>query len=164
MLTTKRLTLRRARQDDLDPLFAIFSDPRAMRYWSTPPHKTRERSQENLDRMMAADDPLLFFVIEMDGIVVGTAGGHGEGEVGFLLHPDHWRKRIVSEAMTAIIPHIWANTALDHIFADVDPLNVASCGLLERLGFHISHTAKNTYCINDVCSDSVYYRLYRPKS
>ena len=162
MLTTDRLILRRACQVDLMDLHHIFRDPRAMAYWSTPPHDTPERTQENLDRMINADDPLLFFVIEMDGKVIGTAGGHGAGEVGFMLHPDYWRLGIVSEAMTVIVPHIWQNTDLTEIFADVDPRNAASCGLLEHLGFNVSHTAKNTFCINDVWTDSVYYKLYRP--
>lgn len=144
------------------PLHAIFSNARAMRYWSTPPHDSPERSQENLDRMIGADEPLLYFVIEMDGQVVGTAGGHGLGEVGFILHPEHWRKGIVTEAMQAILPCIWANTTLSYVFADVDPDNTASCKLLEHLGFHVHSNAKNTHCINDVWSDSVYYRLYRP--
>lgn len=162
MLTTDRLLLRRARQTDLMPLYAIFSDARAMRYWSTPPHDSPDRSQENLDRMIAADDPLLYFVIEKDGRVIGTAGGHGLGEVGFILHPDVWRQGIIAEAMQAILPRIWANTTLSYVFADVDPDNIASCKLLESLGFHTHSTEKNTYCINGVWSDSVYYRLYRP--
>lgn len=162
MLTTKRLILRAARQSDLMDLFAIYSDARAMRYWSTPPHDTPARTQENLDRMLIASGPLVYFVIEMDGRVIGTAGMHHDNEVGFLLHPDHWRKGIVREAMQAIIPRIWAVTDVPDVMADADPLNIASCGLLENLGFHISHSAKNTFCINGVWSDSVYYRLYRP--
>ncbi|MEO9864199.1 MAG: GNAT family N-acetyltransferase [Yoonia sp.] len=164
MLTTERLILRAARQDDLLDLHAIFRDPMAMRYWSTPPHDSPERTQENLDRMMAATDPLLYFVIEMDGTVVGTAGGHGEGEVGFILHPDYWRRGIVQEAMRAILPHIWNATSLERVFADVDPNNTASTGLLMALGFHETHRAPNTYCINGVWSDSVYFALDRPTS
>ena len=162
MLTTKRLILRAARQSDLMDLFAIYSDARAMRYWSTPPHDTPTRTQENLDRMLIASGPLVYFVIEMDSRVIGTAGMHHDNEVGFLLHPDHWRKGIVREAMQAIIPRIWAVTDVPYVMADADPLNIASCGLLENLGFHISHSATNTFCINGVWSDSVYYRLYRP--
>jgi len=68
----------------------------------------------------------------------------------------------VTEAMQAILLHIWAVTDVDHVFADADPLNLASVGFLKNLGFTISHTAKNTFCINGMWSDSVYLKLYRP--
>ncbi len=162
MLTTKRLILRGARQDDLMDLFAIYSDPRAMQFWSTPPHDSPDTTQEKLDRMLAAVEPLVFFIIEMDGRAIGTAGMHYQNEVGFLLHPDYWRQGIVTEAMQTIMPHIWAVSDVNEVFSDVDPQHVASIGLLKNLGFTISHTAENTFCINGVWSDSVYLKLYRP--
>jgi len=73
MLTTKRLILRGARQDDLMDLFAIYSDPPAMQFWSTPPHDNPNTTQEKLDRMLAAVEPFVFFIIEMDGRAIGTA-------------------------------------------------------------------------------------------
>jgi ribosomal-protein-alanine N-acetyltransferase len=98
----------------------------------------------------------------MDGQVIGNAGNHVENEIGFVLHPNYWRKGIISEAMTAIIPHLWANTDHAELTADADPLNIASVGLLSSLGFTETHRAQNTFCINGVWSDSVYLALQRP--
>ena len=39
MLTTKRLTLRAPRKDDLHAMFAVYSNSNAMKYWFTPPHE-----------------------------------------------------------------------------------------------------------------------------
>lgn len=65
MLTTKRLILRLASDNDLDDLFDIYSDPRAMRYWSSPPHKTLDETRETLARMVVASDTTpTYFVIE----------------------------------------------------------------------------------------------------
>ena len=162
-LKTKRLTLRAAKQDDLHALFAIFSDPCAMQFWSTAPHETPARTQENLDRLIAsAAEQLVYFVIEMNGRVIGTAGMHKDNEVGFLLHPDYWRKGIVTEAMDAIIPYLFAETDVTELTADADPRNEASVGLLKSLGFQETHRAKNTFCINGAWSDSVYFALPRP--
>ncbi len=162
MLKTKRLILRAARQDDLHDLFAIFSDPRAMKYWSTAPHESPTRTQENLDRLIAAAQvQLIYFVIEMNERVIGTAGMHKENEIGFLLHPDYWRQGIVTEAMAAIIPHIFATTDVTQLTADADPDNAASVGLLHSLGFQETGRAKDTYCIDGVWSDSVYFALQR---
>ena len=162
-LRTERLILRAAREDDLHDLFAIFSDRRAMRYWSTAPHESLQRTQENLDRLIAsAANQLVYFVIEMDGHAIGTAGMHKDNEVGFLLHPDHWRKGIITEAMQAIIPYLFDVTSATELTADADPENSASVGLLKSLGFKETHRAQNTFCIDGKWSDSVYFALPRP--
>lgn len=164
-LRTERLILRAARQDDLMDLYAVFSDRRAMAYWSTAPHDSPARTQQNLDRLIASgQDTLTYFVIEMDGRVIGTAGMYQSDEVGFLLHPDYWRQAIVTEAMRAIIPYLFEVTQHSKLTADVDPVNAASVALLKSLGFHETHSAKNTFCIEGVWSDSVYFALPRPKA
>lgn len=110
----------------------------------------------------SANARLVFFVIETNGHVIGTAGMHHDNEVGFILHPDYSRKGIVTEAMKTIIPYLFDTTDVDHLTADADPLNVASIDCLKNLGFHVSSTAKHTFCINDVWSDRVYLTLQRP--
>lgn len=162
-LKTERLILRAALQSDLMDLFAIFSDLRAMRYWSTAPHDSPERTQQNLDRLIAsAEKQLTYFVIEKDGRAIGTAGMHKTDEVGFLLHPDYLRQGIVTEAMTAIIPHLFEITDHQQLTADADPRNAASVGLLKSLGFEETHRAKKSFCINGKWVDSVYFALQRP--
>jgi ribosomal-protein-alanine N-acetyltransferase len=162
-LVTKRLLLRAAVQADLMDLHAIFSNRHAMRYWSTPPHDSPARTQETLDRLIDhADGLLTYFVIEKDGRVIGTAGMHQGDEVGFILHPDYWRQGIISEAMSAIIPHLFSITDHAQLTADADPRNAASVGILKSLGFKETHRAERTFCINGEWSDSVYFTLQRP--
>lgn len=163
MIRTPRLRLRRARMSDLDDLFAVFSDPRAMRYWDTPPHADIAPTRRWLAAMMAlppgaSDD----FVIERDGRVIGKAGCWRIAEIGFILHPDHWRQGIATEALAAILPHVFATLAVDALTADVDPRNAAALALLARLGFAETHRARNTILVGDEWCDSVYLRLPRP--
>ena len=108
--------------------------------------------------MIAGKSPA-YFVIEKDGTAIGTAGMHHDNEIGFLLHPDYWRQGIVSEAMETIIPHIWQTTSVDTLVADVDPRNTASMYLLTSLGFTETHRKRNTFHINGVWSDSVYFQI-----
>ncbi len=163
ILKTERLILRAAKQGDLMDLYAIFSDPRAMRYWSTAAHENPERTQQNLDRLIAAAErQLTYFVMERDGRAIGTAGMHKTDEVGFLLHPDYWRQGIVTEAMNTIIPYLFEVTDHAQLTADADPRNEASVGILKSLGFQETHRAEKTFCINGEWSDSVYFALQRP--
>ena len=158
-----RLTLRRARSDDLAAVYAILSLPAAMRYWSTPAHSSIAQTEVWLARMIArpiaeSDDVL----IEFQGQVIGKTGAWMLPELGFILHPDHWGKGIALEATAAVITHLFAHHDLPHLVAEADPRNAASLGLLRRLGFVETHRAQNTLQWGDEWCDSVYLRLDRP--
>lgn len=161
-IETARLTLRRATGSDLRAVHAMLSDPRAMRYWSTPPHETLEQSVTWLHRMIArplseSDD----FLIEHAGQVIGKAGAWMLPEVGFLIHPDHWRKGFGTEALAALIPHLFTHHKIPHLIAEADPRNTASLALLARLGFTETHRAQNTMQWGEEWCDSIYLRLTR---
>jgi len=162
-LRTKRLILRAPDQADLMDLYAVYSDPRVMAYWSTPPHESPAITQKHLDSMISASQrKLTYFAVELDGQVVGNAGVWRKAEVGFLLKSDYWRQGIISEAMRAIIPYLFEITDHQQLTADADPVNTGSVELLKSLGFKETHRATNTFCINGVWSDSVYFALARP--
>ncbi|MBI1416709.1 MAG: GNAT family N-acetyltransferase [Limimaricola sp.] len=163
MLRTARLLLRPARVDDLPALHAILRDPCAMRYWSTPPHPDLKTTAAWLDSMLSRQ-PVTDFLIERDGIVIGKAGAWRLPEVGFLLHPDHWRQGIMREAMEAVLPFLWQASDVPFLTADVDPRNEASLGLLRALGFAETHRATRTFCIEGEWVDSVYLALARPEN
>ncbi|HVQ07991.1 MAG TPA: GNAT family N-acetyltransferase [Allosphingosinicella sp.] len=161
-IKTSRLMLRRARIEDLPRFHAIMSDPRAMRYWSSLPHETMERTREWLQSMIdapadASDD----YVIEHEGQVIGKAGCWRLPEIGFILDPDCWGKGLAREAMEAVIGHIFATRPVETLIADVDPRNQASLGLLKRLGFRETSRAKGTWTIGEEVCDSVYLALAR---
>lgn len=163
ILQTERLILRGPNPADLSAMHKVYSDPRAMRYWSTPPHENKDTTQDLLQRRIDHwEQAQVNFQITLGGTYIGNAGNFHGNEVGFMLAPDHWRQGILTEAMGAIIPYLWQATKHAILTADADPNNAASCGLLQSLGFHETHRAKDTFCINGVWSDSVYYALNRP--
>ena len=88
---TERLLLRQARVDDLEPLHAILSDPRAMAYWSSLPHGDLQATRDWLSSMIAiepgeGED----FIVECDGQLIGKAGVYRFPDIGYILHPDLW--------------------------------------------------------------------------
>jgi len=162
-LVTSRLRLRRARPADLDGLHAVFSHPVAMRYWSRPPHTELEQTREFLDSMIAAPSDLSDdFVVEHEGRAIGKAGCWRLPEVGYILHPDYWGQGMASEALTAVIGHVFSTRAIEAIKADVDPRNEGSLRLLARLGFVETHRAERTWLVGEEWCDSVYLALKRP--
>lgn len=164
-IRTGRLRLRRARAEDAEALHAVLGDPRAMRYWSTPPHARIEETREWLERMMASPPEISDdFVVEHEGLPIGKAGCWRLPEIGFILRPDHWGRGLAREALEAAIGHVFAAHPLPAIEADVDPRNQASLALLGRLGFSEVRRAKRTWKVGDEWCDSVYLALPRPSS
>lgn len=104
-IRTKRLVMRRATAGDLDAIFEIMSDPETMRYWSTPPHCSREISARWLDSMIKADRSARSdeFILEYEGRVIGKLGAWRPPEIGFFVHREYWgralpRKRFSSSS------------------------------------------------------------------
>lgn len=144
-------------------MHAVLSHPAAMRYWSSLPHDSLDQTRDWLASMIE-DDPGIRedFIIEHDGRAIGKAGCFRLPEIGYILHPDYWGQGFATEALTAVIAHIFAYHPFEALRADIDPRNEASIRLLERLGFTESHRAKRTWKIGEEWCDSVYYRLNRP--
>ena len=163
-IETPRLRLRPARHDDLAAMHAVLSAPRGMRYWSTPPHADLEETRVWLTKMVeGAPGESCDFVIERDGMVIGKAGCWRLPEIGYILHPDHWGQGLATEALSAVIAHVFAHHPVHTLKADVDPRNAGSLALLARLGFRETHRAARTWLVGEEWCDSVYLALPRPQ-
>lgn len=162
MITTPRLVLRRARWDDLEAVHRLFSNPAAMRYWSRPEHETLEETRRWLQDLVEPQPDGDDYLIELEGEVIGKAGAWAVPEIGFLLHPDHWGKGLAVEALTALIPQLFARHQVPELTAEVDPRNLASLRVLAKLGFVETGRAERTLLWRDEWCDSVYLALRRP--
>ena len=159
-LRTNRLLLRQTRLGDVDDLFAIYSDPKVMRYWSSPPHADRNETETMVKRgLNLAPSVLTYFLIEKDGRAVGRGGVHEGDEIGFILGSDHWGQGIMTEALDAMIPYFFHDLKFPQLTADADPRNKASVATLLKAGFEQTGTEKNTFCVNGEWSNSVYFTL-----
>ena len=160
MLHTARLRLRRAVMADAPALHQVMRAPAAMRYWSTPPHADLDVTMGWLARSLARDPAhSADYVIVLGDQVIGKVGGDVLPEIGMILHPDHWGKGLATEALRAVIPHIFATYPVDHLTADVDPRNAGSLAVLAGLGFVQTSTATATFLLGEQWCDSIYLTL-----
>ncbi len=162
-IETRRLILRRARAGDLHEIHEVLSNPVAMRYWATPEHETLQQSRDWLDGMMGADPARSDeFVIEHLGRIIGKAGAWMLPDIAYILHPAFWRQGLMTEAMAAVIPHLFTTHNVPRLTAEADPRNAATIALLTRFGFTETHRAERTLKWKDEWCDSIYYALPRP--
>ena len=144
-LQTARLCLRGFVESDFEGLYALHSDPRAMRYWSFPAWTDASQAQGYFVSALQGRDPgrMLCWAITLRGAdaLIGTATlasigrGQGRAEIGYALHPDRWGQGLAQEAVHAVLGHAFDGLGLRRVEADIDPRNAASCRLAERMGF-----------------------------
>src|SRR3569832_976811 len=100
-LVTERLLLRPYRESDLDALYAIRSRPDVMRFLYEEPF-SRDAAREDMTMRIGRDalrregDELkLAMALRDTGAMIGgvsltwASAVHKQGEIGFILHPDH---------------------------------------------------------------------------
>ena len=168
-LETDRLLLRPLRDTDAAPLFAIFSDARVMRYWSTVPWSAMEQAVDLLARdrtAMAAGDHLrLGIERKKDGRLLGFCTFFDlkeecrRAEIGYGLAHDAWGHGYMHEALVALLRYGFSELALNRVEADIDPRNEASRRSLERLGFKKEGFLPERWIVAGVVTDSDLYGL-----
>lgn len=162
-ISTARLLLRRFCAEDAVAFHPILSDPEAMRYWSTPPHRDFSETAAWIAKTIAAvesgeaDD----FIALREGEVIGKAGLWSGNEIGMIFAPSSWGHGLAGEAVRAIAARAFSR-GLASIRADVDPRNERSLRLLTRLGFAQTGRAQRTLKIGDEWVDSVYLEMKAP--
>ncbi len=163
-LTTDRLTLRSLADDDVEDLFATFSDPEAMRHWSTPPHPSRQETAALITQIRDGfdDRSVLQWGIERDedGRVLGTVtllpdGEQPRAELGFILGRQHWGQGYANEAQRRVVDFAFHDLHLHRLEGDTDPRNVAAVRSLERLGFRIEGLQRERWIVGGERTDSV---------
>lgn len=91
------------------------------------------------------------------GILAGTEGF--QAELGFTVSPDFQGKGYGTEAVEAILAHLFENRGLHRAYGSVDPNNLPSIRLMERLGFRREAHLKRSYRMRGSWYDDVIYGL-----
>jgi len=144
-LETERLKLERVATVHAEAMFEMRSNDDVMRYIERPRPKSIEdihvlirRNNEFID----ANEALILFLRVKDtdkfcgNILLWQINkDNHRGEVGYLLHPDYWRKGIVTEAVQEVLRYGFDELKLHSIEANVNPKNEPSWKLLEKCGF-----------------------------
>jgi RimJ/RimL family protein N-acetyltransferase len=179
-IETPRLLLRPLQEGDADALFAIFSDPAVMRYWSSPPWTDRSQALRllaNEREALAGRRDLRLGLVPRHGggRVAGTLSlyqidaGCRHADIGYALAPAEQGRGLMNEALAAVIALAFDHRPgapfddllLNRLEADIDPRNVPSCRAMERLGFLREGLLRERWIVAGEVSDSAMYGLLR---
>jgi [ribosomal protein S5]-alanine N-acetyltransferase len=176
-LHTERLELRCLRGGDEAALFAIFSDPAVMRFWSsaawTDEAPARAMIESDL-RYAASGSALRLGLVrrsdsadDADHALVGTVSlfafdtQNQRAEIGYALRRSAQGAGLMHEALLAVINHAFTSLQLHRLEADIDPRNSASARSLQRLGFVQEGLLRERWIVNGEVSDSAMFGLLK---
>lgn len=144
-LSGDRVRLRALHDEDAPALLAIFGDAAVMQFWSSPPLENLSAAQDLLEEIRSGFETRRLFqwgVALIDtNLVIGTCTlyqmdlRNRRCELGFAMQSSCWGKGLATEAVTLAIRFAFDVLDLHRLEADVDPDNIRSLRLLERLGF-----------------------------
>ena len=167
MIETARLRLRPfVVPDDVAAVHAFQSREEVARwlYWEPRDEdEVRAVLESHLSRPPEAG---VVYAIDLDGELIGTAnvavGEHRQGEIGFMLHPDHQGHGYATEAAEAIVELAFGTYHLHRVYGRVEPRNTASVRVLERLSMRKeAHLIENEWVKGEWQSEAVYAILAR---
>jgi ribosomal-protein-alanine N-acetyltransferase len=145
-LATDRLILREPLANDSASLFELRSDEEVMKYVPRPPAKILQDVVDFISMVNnwhQKKNAILWFICKKEDplIVIGTIGfwkfefESYRVEVGYMLHLKHQNKGYMSEAIQGVLQYGFDVLNLHSVEARVDPENIPSFKILERIGF-----------------------------
>ena len=174
-LKTKRLLLRRLERSDAREMFFLRSNEDVLRHLGEEPAKTIAEAEEFIGRINKDIDEsksILWGIalINNPSVIIGTIclwnfiKEHYRSEIGYILHPDFWRKGIMKEAINCVIDYGFNVLGLHSIEALLSPGNIASSAVLESTGFVKEGHLKESFYFRGEFGDTVIYSRLKNSS
>jgi len=168
-LETDSLLLRQIQYSDVDAFHKMRTDPSLMKYMDMEKPKSIGDTQTKIEQEIASfsKGDSVYWAIAQKGSkqMIGGAGywrlmkEHYRAEIGYQLAPDFWRMGYSCEALKAIIDFGFKKMGLHSIEGNVNPKNIASIKLLNKLGFVQEAYFKENFYFNGKFLDSAIFSL-----
>lgn len=155
VLTTDRLLLRKLTLEDAEEILVQRSHPTIQKFIKREPAKNIEDAKAWLEMVLKQEEnnKSITWAIVLKGStkLIGTIclwnieEELDRAEVGYGLHPDHFSKGIMNEAMLAIAAYGFETMKLQRMDAYTHKDNVASRRLLAKNGFERNLDFESAY-------------------
>jgi RimJ/RimL family protein N-acetyltransferase len=173
VIETGRLVLRRFRTEDVHALAAYRSDPAVARYQSWNAPYSLDKARYAVQTMIAADPGMpgwFQWAVEhadsrtlIGDVGVNLADNLKQAEIGYTLAVAQQGHGYATEAVRAVLDHLFKVQGLHKVSAECDARNVRSAQLLERVGFTREGMRREHTWIKHEWTDDLLYGLLAPE-
>jgi RimJ/RimL family protein N-acetyltransferase len=168
-IETDRLVLRRLVPSDAAVMFEYRSHPDVSRYQGWAPASADE-ILAFIDSLQKAEPApgkwfQLGIALREPALLIGdcgvhlTAGDPRQAEIGITLMPSFQGRGLASEALRALLGHLFNQLKVHRAFGSVDPRNQASMALLARCGLRQEAHLVESYWFKGAWADDVIFAL-----
>lgn len=172
VLYTNRLQLVEIDHSFAEDIFHVLSRDEVTQYYGRDSLETIEEAEKIIDHFQFLFQEGRGFrwgiIWKSTNEFLGTIGIHNyspsmkRAEVGFELHPDHWRKGILTEALNRVLEYCFVELGVYRIAAITFPANKASNGLLEKVGFKLEGTLRGYLYQHNQSNDAHVLSMLKP--
>jgi len=170
-IETPRLTIRLVEEEDLPSLLVMNADDAVTRYLPYESWKSAADGKAWFSRAsarFAAGKAGQFVVVHRASRrVIGTCllfrfeESSARAELGYVLTREYWGAGYMIEAMKAFLAFAFEQVGMRRLEAEIDPRNVSSVKLLDRLGFVREGLLRQRWAMKGEVRDSGLYGLLR---
>lgn len=146
LLETPRLWLCPMKLDDVEPLLAIFADPRVMAAFDAAPFDRVQMLrwvQRNLDHQASHGYGLFSVILKRNRLLIGDCGlelvevdGHTVAELGYDFRSDYWCQGYATEAAIMVRDYAFGQLLLPRLASIIRVGNIPSRRVAEKIGMH----------------------------
>ncbi|MCG7409063.1 GNAT family N-acetyltransferase [Paenibacillus sp. ACRRX] len=151
-LYTDRLCLRQMQAADSSSLLTIWSDPDVTRFMNISPFTSEEQVVAMityLDELAQTNQAIRYTMVDLESReVIGSCGyneldfEHGKVEIGYDIAKPCWGRGYAVEAVSCLVEHAFRELNLHRIEARVEPANLNSIKVLQKLHFTYEGTLR----------------------
>ena len=151
-LFTERLHLRKMTVSDSPALFNIWSDPDVTKFMNISPFTNESQAKEMiqiLDKLSQTNKAIRYSMIDLKSKeIVGSCGfnsidfENARAEIGYDIAKICWGMGYAPEGIRALIKYAFEDLQLNRIEAKVEPANLNSIKVLQKLNFTFEGTLR----------------------
>ena len=171
-LETERLILRQITMADKEDLFEMRSNPKAMLYLDRLVAKSVQDAEnliKKFEALLQSNDGIVWALsLRTNPKLIGTLGYHRlskenyRAEIGYMLHPDHWHKGLMTEGVSKVIDFAFRTLGFHSLEGHVNPANQPSIEVLKRQGFEKEGYFRDNIHFDGKFLDTEVYGLISP--
>ena len=152
-IETRRLELNQLSMEDAEEIYFLRSNNEVIKYVDHSEAKSIRNAKEFISKINngISKNEWIMWAIRIKGFpkLIGTiclwnfTKDKTAADIGFVLHPDHQKRGIMTEASNEIIKYGFSELKLDEIAGEVVTENMPSINLMKKFGFQMKNQADN---------------------